>query len=533
MKLSPRAKAWLIGSALLAVWCLAHVPAIGLFAHVPFVSAVVGDEPSPLYGALTVLQQKSPLGLRNLPQLYYGPVFAAIALPAVVLDAGFQYLSGRIHDAESYRALITRDMGGMLMTSRWLAVLAGFFALYGVYRLFRSKQLNPEGRVLWAWLAVVGLALDPFFFKYSHFLRHWIFIVAVLIWNLVFVLRVADKPDDKKAWVGLWATSVFGFGISFISLFYQAAWLPTLWSWIRAKRRNHFKYFAAYGAALVSAIALLVAWDPFPYIRLIRMGTESGTGHTLRLAFPSFVSYTSYLFNNYALVGLLAVGLSVLAWVVARERVRSWWWTAVLPGLVLFVFLAASETDPPRYLLPVYVLLWVVAVGCASALWPWLRSRRLTKPVLALFAVALLLSGANSIRWSWLASGTQPEERFVELLREKSSSSSVLFVGPLLPAWHDPSSYKNYSETCLDYVSDLFPYMASLPPLPGVRPIYVEYWCSDKAIPDDISGYATDIIKQEGESLESNVFFEASWWRHWDMKKWGLRFRAVKGTLAL
>ncbi|MCC6564001.1 hypothetical protein IT087_03850, partial [Candidatus Uhrbacteria bacterium] len=409
MNLTPRIKTGLIGFALLGVWCAAHVPAIGLFAHVPFVSAVVGDEPSPLYGALAIMRDKSPLGLRNLPQLYYGPLFGALAVPAVLFDAGTQFVAGNIKDAESYRALITRDMGGMLVASRWLAVLAGFFALLGVYRLFQSKRINPEGKTRWIWLAVFGIALDPFFFKYSHFYRHWIFIIAVLVWNIVFVLRIAEKPEDKKAWIGLWATSAFGFGISFISLFYQAALFPVLWSWAKAKRVVAIKFFAAYAAALAGAMVLLVAWNPFPYLRLVRMGTESGTGHTLRIGFPSLLSYASYLWNNYALIGALAVGLSVLAWVVARERVRAWWWIVVWPGAAHLAFFVASETNPPRYLLPVYVLLWIVAVGCLSAAWSWLAKRRLAKPMIALVCVALILSGANALRWSWLASQTQPE----------------------------------------------------------------------------------------------------------------------------
>ncbi len=529
---NPSKKKVLIGFAI-ALWFVAHIPAIGLFAHVPFVSAVVGDEPSPIYGALAILKDKSPLGLRNLPQLYYGPVFAAIALPAVIFDAGRQYAGGHIANAEDYRALITRDMGGMLVASRWLAVLAGLIALYGAYRLFQSKHLNPEGKAWWVWLAVAGIALDPFFFKYSHFFRHWVFIVGVLIWNLVFALRLADKPDDKKAWVGLWFTNVIGFGISFVSLLYQAALLPSLWRWARAKNISGLKHFLVYGVSLVVMAALIVAWDPFPYFRLVSMGTESGSGYELHAGLPSLFTYASFLINNHLLIGLLAASLSVLAWMKAREHVRSWWWMMLWPGVAHILFFAASKNDPPRYLLPIYVLLWIVAVGCAAVVWPWLRARRLAKPLLGVFAIALLLSGANSLRWSWLATQTQPEEKLIQTLHETSASSSVLFVGHLLPAWHDPSSYKNFSEHCLDYISDLFPYMATLAPLPGVKPLYVEYWCSDEVIPKDIQGYATDIIEPaQGESLESNLL-EANWWRHWDMEKWGLRFRAVKGTLGL
>jgi hypothetical protein len=70
-----------------------------------------------------------------------------------------------------------------------------------------------------------------------------VFIIAVLIWNIVFATRLADKPDDKKAWLGLWATNIFGFGISFISLLYQAALLPSVWNWLRKKNKIGLKYF--------------------------------------------------------------------------------------------------------------------------------------------------------------------------------------------------------------------------------------------------------------------------------------------------
>lgn len=531
MKLPVRSRSWIIGATLFIVWLAAHIPAIGLFAHVPFVSAVVGDEPSPLYGALSVLEAKSPLGLRNVPQLYYGPVFAVVAIPAVVADVGIQYVKGVVHDPESYRALITRDMGGMLIASRWLAVFAGFFALFGIYRLFQSKQLNPDGKTWWMWLAVVGIALDPFFFKYSHFYRHWVFIIAILIWNLVFVFRIADKPDDKKAWFGLWATSAFGFGISFISLFYQAALFPLLWRWTREKHVIAWKYFLAYGVSLAAAIALLVAWDPFPYFRLIRMGTQSGTGHTLRIGLPSLLSYATYLWNNYVLIGALAIGLSVLAWAVARDRVRSWWWIAVWPGIAHLVFFAASETNPPRYLLPIYVLLWVVAVGSADALWPWLTFRRLAKPLIVLFILTFMISGAQSARWSWLASQPQPEEKLIAGLQQLSATSTVIYEGHLLPAWHDAKSYEAYAKHCLDYDSDVFAYMATLLPLPGIKPISVTYSCGGY-LSQEWLRYYDYLIIPNGESLESNVL-EANWWRHWDMDRWGLHFRESAGNLSL
>ncbi|MCC6563695.1 hypothetical protein IT087_02275 [Candidatus Uhrbacteria bacterium] len=74
--------------------------------------------------------------------------------------------------------------------------------------------------------------------------------------------------------------------------------------------------------------------------------------------------------------------------------------------------------------------------------------------------------------------------------------------------------------------------MATLNHLEGAPPIYVEYWCFSGQIPNEVQGYATDIIEPMGESLESNVY-EANWWRHWDTEKWGLRFRAIKGNLSL
>lgn len=532
MKLSRRSKNVLIGLALLGIWCAVHVPAIGLFAHVPFVSAVIGDEPSPMYGALAILNEKSPFGLRNLPQLYYGPVFAALAVPAIAFDAATSFLVDGIRSPDAYRDQLIRDMAGPLVAMRWISVLAGFLALFGAYRLFKYPRFNPEGKVWWPWLMVAALALDPFFFKYSHFYRHWVFIIAVLIWNLVFAARLADKPDDKKAWMGLWATNIFGFGISFISLLYQAALLPPVWKWMRTKNVKALKYFVGYIVSLIAGAAAMIAWNPFPYLRLVRMGTESGTGHTLHLDFPSLVSYTSYLFNNYAFAIGVVVSLSVLGWMFARERMRTWFWITILPALAHLAFFAASETNPPRYLMPAFVTLWIMLVGAFAALWPALGKKRMQRVSTALVLMAIAMSGIQSMRWSWLASQPQPEERLIEVLRETSASSSVLYVGRLLPAWHDPSSYKNYAEACLNYEADLFEDMAAMPPLAGIDPIYVEYWCFQDEISRDVEGYATDIIQPEGESLESNVL-EADWGRHWDMERWGLRFRVLKGNLSL
>lgn len=532
MKFSRRAKSILIGLALLGIWCAAHVPAIGLFAHVPFVSAVIGDEPSPMYGALAILNEKSPLGLRNLPQLYYGPVFAAMAVPAIVFDAATSFIVDGVRTPDAYRSLLIRDMAGPLVAMRWITVLVGFLALYGAYCLFKLSRFNPDKQAWWPWFMVLAIAIDPFFFKYSHFYRHWVFIIAVLIWNIVFATRLADKPEDKKAWLGLWVTNIFGFGISFISLLYQAALLPAVWNWLRKKNKKTLSYFAGYCAALIAGVAAIVAWNPFPYLRLVRMGTESGTGHTLHFDFPSLLSYASYLFNNYAFVIVLVIGLSVAGWTVARERMKAWWGIAILPALSHLAFFAASETNPPRYLMPIFITLWIVLIGCLASLWPWLTKKRFEKPVLVLVLVTVVISGLQSARWSWLASQPQPEERLIETLRETSARSSVLYVGRLLPAWHDPSSYKNYAEACLNYEADLFKDMAAMSPLDGIDPLYMEYWCFEGEVSRDVEGYATDIIKPEGESLESNVL-EANWWRHWDMERWGLRFRVLKGNLTL
>ncbi|KAA0205821.1 hypothetical protein EDM68_04410 [Candidatus Uhrbacteria bacterium] len=532
MTLTPRTKSVLIASVCLAVWSLAHVPAIGWFAHVPFSAAVVGDEPSPLYGALAIMRDRSPLGLRNLPQLYYGPAFAALALPAVAFDAAAQFASGRVRNAEDYRALITRDMSGMLVAARWLAVLAGFVALWGAYRLLRSPRLNPDACPWWPWLVAFGIALDPFFFKYSHLFRHWVFVVAVLVWGLVFTMRLAERHDDTRAWVGLWFVNTLGFGISFLTPLYQAMLLPLLWRWARERNRAAWTRAVAYGGALLASCALIVAWNPFPYARILRMGTESDTGHALGFGFASLASYASYLIHNHLLISILAVGLSVVGWTLARRRMRPWYWIVVWPLVVHALFFTSSETNPPRYFLPVYVLLWILAVASAAAAWPALVTRRLALPVLAAFAIALALSGAHAARWSWLASQPQPEERLIEAVRHAQSSRSVGYIGRMLPAWHDPASYLLYAVTCLPYESDASSYMASLPPLEGVIPLEVEYSCDQARLRTLLLETVDVVIEPEGESLESNTF-EADWRRHWDSDRWGLRFRTLKGTLSL
>ena len=105
-------KQFFLTALLLSCWMLLHIPALWYGTdNLPLHQSYVGDEQSPVNGALHVLQAKNPLALRNLPTLYYGPVFASLAVTAVAIDFGEKYIRGIAQDATAYKNHILFDWG--------------------------------------------------------------------------------------------------------------------------------------------------------------------------------------------------------------------------------------------------------------------------------------------------------------------------------------------------------------------------------------------------------------------------------------
>ena len=155
---------------LLAVWVAIHLPAIWYGTeNLPLHMSYIGDEQSPVNGALHVLQDKNLLAFRNLKTVYYGPLFPIISLPAVVLDFGEKFISGRIQNSNQYKNYILWNWGGIAWKNRVIATIFSFAVIILVFMLCNTRTLNPSGSKKIPIFTCGLLATNFLFFEYASF----------------------------------------------------------------------------------------------------------------------------------------------------------------------------------------------------------------------------------------------------------------------------------------------------------------------------------------------------------------------------
>ncbi|MFH1077818.1 MAG: hypothetical protein V1745_00835, partial [Patescibacteria group bacterium] len=452
---------------------------------------------------------------------------SVMALPPVLADAGIKAVTAGVRSADAYRAAVTYDWGGVLYLARWIAVLIGLLGLVGTMRLLMHPSVNPSRRVWIAVVTAVILGTSFFYFKYSHEFRHWIFIVASLPWTAWFLLR-ADESESKKPWVALAALTLAGFGVSYISLLYQIMWFPFLVRWIRRHDRARLIRFGWYCGALLLGMAALVAWAPDPYLRLWRMSRTEGYRSTL--SFPGLWFYVKVIVLNHPFITAAYVLLVGYGLTFRRLYAATWFQAVCLAIAVHFTFFASSQGFVPRYSMPI-VLFMILSVGGVVAMeWDRIKAiRPFMVAIVGLTVAAFLFQSANDIQWMRLASAKPVEMKAAEYVRSLPQGTSVLFVGRLLPAWHDSASFLAYASSCLPYESDLYPYMASLPAPDGQKPLSMTYWCKDAAPPAEVTDAYDVVIRPEGEFMDS-AYFEERIVRLWQWDTYGLRYRAQDDT---
>ncbi len=195
----------------------------------------------------------------------------------MAVDFIIRLATGAISTVADYKDFIVFNWGGILAWERVIALLAGYLGLLAVFRMFGTATLNPSRNRWMPWCAVILLGLNYLYFEYANFLRHWIFIVAILLWQIYFLIKiiensVAENPQKAtKYWVGQALLIILSFGISYRGLMYQVIWIPALVGWIRHKKWQACKAFGLYVLSSIVGMGIIWWWYPYGFQRVLGM----------------------------------------------------------------------------------------------------------------------------------------------------------------------------------------------------------------------------------------------------------------------
>ncbi len=483
-------------------WFAAHYPVLHYgVGQVPIYKMYVGDEQSPIFGALHMLESRNPLGLRNLKLVYYPPLFSAISLPAVGADVAYRFVTEHVRTALDYKTALVLDWTPLLFFTRLIALFFSLLCLYGIWLLFETETFNPNKN---RWIPILGLlaiSLNFYFFMYSGFFRHWIFVCASLVWQMYSLVRI-NETGKNKYWYLLLAATVFGLGISFIPVFYQIMLLPFLIIWLRKKDYGKLKQLAYYLVGLAAAFAILFLWSPYPYIKLLGF-SGSDNGHMRIL--PSLTFYLKVIAINQV---FLTLGVSIC--LVSALLRKAWkdirFWMLGLPMFAHLLFFSAIVHSEPRYIMPFILLMYLVVISylCATGV---SRKFGIASIVLVLLVLETAYQSATIVRWSQLAWNGPKEFQAISQIRALPPGSSAIYIeGKILGAVHDKVSLDGYVAKCTDGSFDTFKFLQGLDmQKPG---LHIDYFCNKKTSSGKPLESYDFVVTPMGEELASNYFEE-------------------------
>jgi len=444
----------LIISAFLLIWVVSHIPGIRYgTTDLPLHQSYVGDEQSPVNGALHMLQEKSLLGLRNKWTVYYGPTFSTLAILSVLADAAVKFVKAEIKSANDYKHSILFDWGGIVVGIRTTALLFATIFLLALYHFFKPRQ---EDNFSYDALIVTSLmAINFYFFEYSHFFKHWIFIISALGIQWLTLKKIVEG-GEKKWWI-LHATAViFAAGVSYISLANLIMWVPHLVGWIRNRDWKRLCSFGRMTYAIVIAVLLIILWHPiilFRYFSMAGIGADVantlGAQNPFNISFES-ISYYSTLVGLNHLALLLAGAVLVVSLWKTRIYAQKYTWVILLPGIFSFIFFAPAPHHEGRYMLPTVVAL-VVFVG--YLLLEYKRqaySKKVLYFVYILLAINALYHLAHIGKWMSVYADGPAEKTMLETVVERSSAGkkSILLVQSYIAGHiHTLEAYERYANT--------------------------------------------------------------------------------------
>jgi hypothetical protein len=545
----------LITLAALVLWIGFHVPSIRYGTHdTPLhVSYLTADEQSPVNGALHVLQSKSIFGLQNQTTLYYGPIFAMLAVPGVILDFGYRYLTGEITQPLEYKNVVVWDWGGILVWVRVTAVLVGFLGLIALWLLFRTRTCNPSGDVRMSWIAAGLLATNYLYVEYSGTFRHWIFMVVLVLWQLVCAVWILEAKTGRiRLWVGQVVLATCTFGISYVGLLYQLFWVPILYQWWRESAWQQLREFGYYVAGALGGMALMVWWHPYGFMRtfgLFRFVSDAPSSSAaiveasrLSAITDAFAYYIQVIVVNNSvltLVGVLCAVLVVRG--VGRRTCVHFGLIPLIPAIANLLFFSVHAHTESRHMLPTTVLLLVaVLIGCAHAVPYIVAQRRFVhmSKILVLIACGLgILQSGGLMR---VMSYGPPERALIlpqiHAWQQENLHTKVLLVKNWpLGYVHTHDAYTEYVDRYNKGAYELWQYIASTPTPEEVRPINVYYRHDTESwTEEDLSAYDHVVVyhaprKVEGIAPESPLdVYDLMPWTLWNFTDYQESYTVVR-----
>ncbi len=523
------------------LWVILHLPAVHYgTANIPLHAAFIGDEQSPINGALHIIESNSLLGLRDLPTVYYGPVFSVIALPAVIFDYAAKLMTGAVHSAADYRNYIIWDWGGIDRKARLISVVTGFLALLSLYALLMTETINPKRS---RWLALVGvslLAFNFYFFEYSSYFKHWIYVIAALIAQIYFLVRMIEDPKHIRRYY-IWQGFLFvaTFGLSYVSALSQIIFLPVLIKWYRDKNYRMLKAFGIYCLCLIIPLLLMIIWHPRSFLRLIHVtgGDITGTGfggwtqEALWSGF-SFVYYLKIIVTNH--LALLGLWLMLIFRAIRKRIHRSYiFWLPICVMGIFFLIFGLLGHHESRYILPVIVS--IIMSAAMLLVMEWDSLNRMMRIVSIMLVSALLIYHGTSLYFWDNAMLAGPAERVavataVEYQRLHPQAKQLFVADYIFGYPHTRAAYDAYIGKYNKARYGLFDAMTTSPLPTNITLLNAYYIPIASFRPSDVKGYDRVLYRymlSTAAHLEPD-FPEVDLTRYWVSPAWSDDFIQIK-----
>jgi len=345
---------------LFIVWVLFHSALLTYgTGAIPLHKTHIGDEQSPINAGLHILKDRDILSIRN-SGTYYGPIMGTLSIPAAVGDFGARYLNNEIETISDYQNLLVWDWGGVIVFARLISLLAGFLGLVALYLIV--KELIPKKKYLYPTVfSVLLLATNLIYFEYSSFFRFWIFMEAILLWQLYLLILITKQKISPR--FGFRASAVLGvlsFGLVYLSVIFQAFWLPYLYTWLKNMDRKMLIGFVQFSITYVVGAILIIVWYPDPFFRVFKMGLspESVSGPTSIV--DPLAYYGSLLLTGSAPLLLALLLLLAFYYKHTSQEIKRFIFAILMTIVAYSSLLLFVGWREGRYFLPLSVLLVVL-----------------------------------------------------------------------------------------------------------------------------------------------------------------------------
>ena len=543
----------LIVIVLVLCWTALHIPGIfyGTSDSPMHVSYLTADEQSPINGALHIMEAKNLLVLQSHTTLYYGPLFAVMALPGVIADFAFRLVTGAVTGAQSYKDFIVFNWGGILAWSRLLAVLVGFMGMVAMYLLFLTRAINPSRKRWIAYSATLLLGANYLYFEYANFFRHWIFVIVVLLWQLYLLVRIVESENDRKwLWFAQVVLTVFTFGISYIGIMYEVIWLPVLVKWLRDRSWKKLKEFAWYILWTAAGSAFIIWWYPYAFEKILSVvglapsPTSMGAILDITGSVP-VVSHSFWFYAHIVLVNdwlLFVVGLILLAALLWKRKIyRCYWlWTFIAPAALTFLVFGYPAHHETRYALPMVVMLAVATLALYSVAQSELRHhKKIIKLSGLLLGLSLAISIIQIVGWErMIVAG--PEERrdivpqLIAWQKQDPASKFLVYQSWPIGYAHTNAAYRDYVTNFGKSDYDMWKYIITISPPKDVTPLNI-YYSHNRYEPSEKDKAYSHIIVKNNAILDQAIWdgspydeFDYRPWQIWTFKDYEDSYTIVK-----